>query len=183
MRKTFVLALFALTVAAVCCAAETPAETPAKAPDPTADFKTYASGEKAVYWGMMRGSKQYVPYGKVEIADGKVTIIGAGAQQTGITFFRSHKLPKFQIEPGDIVKISVSASGSGQLIFSIAGYLASGQHYYTYVKKCELTAEPKGISHEFRLNKGCVRIVPSVYVTGNDTATISDFKLVLPAEL
>ena len=179
MKKTFVFALFAF-VAAVCCAAE----TPAKAPDPTADFKTYASGEKAIYWSQLRGSKQYVPYGKVQIADGKVTITGAGAQQTGISFFRSHKLPKFQIESGDIVKISVTASGSGQLVFSLPAYLASGQHYYTYFKKFDLAAEPKTISHEFRLNKGCVRIVPSVYVTGNDTATVSDFKLeVIPAEL
>ena len=183
MKKTFVFALFAF-VAAVCCAAETPAKAPDKAPDPNADFKTYASGAKAIYWCQQGGSKEFLPYGKVEIADGKVTITGAGAQKTGIWFFRGHKLPKFQIEPGDIVKISVNASGSGKLFFSVAGYLASTQHYYTYVKGFELSAEPQAITHEFRLNNGCVRIMPAIYVTGADKATISDFKLeVLSAEL
>ena len=180
MKKLLCTAVFGFTFAAALFAAD----APDKAPDPTADFKTYASGEKAIYWCQKGGSKEYVPYGKVEIADGKVTITGAGAKETGIGFFRSHKLPKFQIEPGDIVKISVSASGSGKLTFAVAGYLASGQHYYTYQKAFDLAAEPKVISHEFRLNQGCVRIMPSIFVKGTDKATISDFKLeVLPAEL
>ena len=179
MKK--ILLLSALFSALLGFAADEAAD---KAPDPNADFKTFASGEKAIYWSKMGGSKEFVPYGKVEIADGRVKITGAGAKQTGVSFFRSHKLPKFQIEPGDIVKISVSASGSGKLFFGVAGYLASGQHYYTYCKGFELTAEPKVISHEFRLNQGCVRIMPSIYVTGTDNATISDFKLeVLSAEL
>ena len=182
MKKLLFTAVFGFAFAAALFAAD--AAAPDKAPDPTADFKTYASGEKAIYWCQKGGSKEYVPYGKVEIADGKVTIIGAGAKETGIWFFRGHKLPKLQIEPGDIVKISVSASGSGQLFFGVAGYLASTQHYYTYTKGFELAAEPKTISHEFRLNSGCVRIMPSIFVKGTDKATISDFKLeVLPAEL
>ena len=183
MKKFLFAAVFGFAVSTALFAAEA-AAAPDKAPDPNADFKTFASGEKAIYWSKMGGSKEYVPYGKVEIADGKVTITGAGAKQTGVSFFRSHKLPKFQIEPGDVVKISVSASGSGKLFFSVAGYLASGQHYYTYFKGFELAAEPKVISHEFRLNQGCVRIMPSIYVTGTDRVTFSDFKLeVLPAEL
>ena len=180
MKKIFVsvVSLFAAALFAADAAA------PDKAPDPNADFKTYAAGEKAIYWCQQGGSKEFLPRGKVEIADGKVTITGAGAKETGIWFFRGHKLPKFRIEPGDVVKISVSASGSGQLFFGVAGYLASTQHYYTYVKGFELAAEPKVISHEFRLNQGCVRIMPSIFVTGTDKATISDFKLeVLPAEL
>ena len=116
MKK--LLLLSALFSAVLCFAAD---EAPDKAPEPNADFKTFASGGKAVYWSKMGGSKEYVPYGKIEIADGKVSITGAGAKQTGVSFFRSHKLPKFQIEPGDVVKISVSASGSGKLIFSVAG--------------------------------------------------------------
>ena len=183
MRKSFILALFGFSVAAACCAAETPA-VPDKAPDPNADFKTYASGEKAVYWSQMFGSKKYLPRGKVEIADGKVTIVGGKAEMTGIWFFRSHKLPKFRIEPGDLVKISLTAAGSGQLGLSIDGYRADGQHYHCYRKSFDLAAEPKTVSHEFRLNHECVQLYPSIYVMGDGKATVSDFRMeVLPAEL
>ena len=183
MKKTLVSALIGLAVAAVCCAAETPA-APDKAPDPNADFKTYASGAKAIYWSQMFGSKKYVPRGKIEIADGKVTIIGGKAEMTGIWFFRSHKLPKFPIEPGDIVRISLTASGSGQLGLSVDGYRADKQHYHCYRKTFDLTAEPKAVSHEFRLNQDCVQIYPSIYVMGDGKATVSDFKMeILSAEL
>ena len=184
MKKTLVSALIGLAVAAVCCAAETPAAAPDKAPDPNADFKTYASGAKAIYWSQMFGSKKYVPRGKIEIADGKVTIIGGKAEMTGIWFFRSHQLPKFRIEPGDIVRISLTASGSGQLGLSVDGYRADKQHYHCYRKTFDLTAEPKAVSHEFRLNQDCVQIYPSIYVMGDGKATVSDFKMeILSAEL
>lgn len=183
MKKLLLLSL-AVGLCAAGFAADTPAAAPAKAPDPTEDFKTFASGGKAVYWGQIGGEKYSLPRGKVTIADGKVTISGVGAKRTGVRFFRSHKLPKFQIESGDVVKVSVTASGSGKLFLGLSAYLANGRPYYTYVKDFELGAEPKVISREFQLNKVCVKIFPLIYVTGDDKATVSDFKLeVLPAEL
>ena len=171
MKK--ILLFSALFSALLCFAADEAAD---KAPDPNADFKTFASGEKAIYWSKMGGSKEFVPYGKVEIADGKVKITGAGAKQTGVSFFRSHKLPKFQIEPGDIVKISVSASGSGKLFFGVAGYLASGQHYYTYCKGFELTAEPKTITCDFKLLKAAGLVYPEILLIGPGKMTVTDFR-------
>lgn len=175
MKKLLLLSL-AVGLCAAGFTADTPA-APAKAPDPTADFKTFASGEKAIYWCQIAGEKDSLPRGKVTITDGKVTITGIGAKKTGVRFFRSHKLPKLQIEPGDVVKISVTATGSGKLFFGLSGYMASGRPYYTYTKDFELGSEPKVIRHEFRLNKVCVKILPLIYVTGDDKATISDFKL------
>ena len=182
MKKFLFAAVFGFAVSAALWAAD--AAAPDKVPDPNADFKTFASGEKAIYWSQMFGSKKYVPRGKIEIADGKVTIIGGKAEMTGIWFFRSHQLPKFRIEPGDLVKISLTAAGSGRLGLSVDGYRADKHHYHCYRKTFDLAAGPKTISHEFRLNQECVQIYPSIYVMGNGKATISDFKLeVLSAEL
>ncbi|MDD5727449.1 MAG: hypothetical protein PHV59_02690 [Victivallales bacterium] len=149
---------------------------------PNDEFKWLAGGEKVSGWQQCIDTPAK-PLGKVVGKNGKLFIEGSTAEWTGIVFFRYHSLPKIATPQGIKLRITVKASGKGELLFGYWWYSGKGLGYARghQEKEFKLSAEPKVFSLILSPREQEHFIIPVVFVKGLGQAVIEDYQLkVLP---
>ena len=84
--------------------------------DPNSEFTRYINGDFSTTWCYNDGNTRSAP--STGIQDGKAII----TSNEGPTYYYSHKIPKLAITPGDKVKFTVKASGSGNIRVGLWNY-------------------------------------------------------------
>ncbi|MDD5727283.1 MAG: DUF4838 domain-containing protein [Victivallales bacterium] len=152
---------------------------------PGDEFKRLVSGKKARGW-RQNTIKRAKPLGIVEAKDGKLLLKGGQAEWTGILFafaYRKSSVPKLAIQPGQKIRITVKASGKGQLFAGYWSYLKDDRPYSDAHKEFKLEAKPKVFTEILTLssNKKIDYIVPTLQVKGQSQASVEDYRLeILP---
>ena len=163
--------------------------------DPSGDFRDFANGKKGTFWVQTTASK---PLGKVTAENGKVKLAGSGSKFTGIAFSNSLVYPKPAMVRGETVRMTVKASGSGELLLGCYGYTygrKNGAQVISVIgydkkwnpdrwgwggyidKKFQLTGEKKEYTVDFSKIHNFRAITPLIAVTGRGKAVISDVKI------
>jgi len=164
--------------------------------DPNNEFTRYLNGDFTTPWCYNDGNTRSAP--PTGITDGKAVI----TSNEGPSFYIGHQYPKLAITPGDKVKLTVKASGTGNLRLYLwnyrpykdpdgkqilqNGYAGGGVNLLQAVK-----SEPFALSPETREFtcvvtpvKGTGLVIPSIALDGGIRAEITDFWMELvPPEL
>lgn len=160
--------------------------------DPNGDFKRFLQRDFNTQWGYHDGNSR----GRAapQIRDGKA-IVDAG--EMGPCYYRDHLTPKVAITRGGRVKISVTASGSGNLHIGLWGYRPYRldepipQSGYGGVRTklmpkrksppFKLSATPKTFTIGFAPTINTGLVMPHIYVDKGSRAEVTDFRMeILP---
>lgn len=163
--------------------------------DPSGDFQDFINDKKNAFWSP---SLSGTPKGIIKKSNGKVEFIGKGGKHTGVIFSSSQIYPKPAMRRGDIVRITVKASGNGELLIGCYGYNYGRKNgaqvipvlgydkkwsplrwgWGGYIeKKFPLTASEKQYSVDFSQIHNFRAIAPLIAVTGSGTSVITDVKV------
>ena len=161
--------------------------------DPNSEFAHYLKGDFTTPWGFTDGNQRSNP--GVGISGGKA-IITEG--ERGPAYYCGHMYPKLAIEPGGRVRITVRASGSGNLRMGLWNYLAhNGKIGAPQYKQSGYSSDgcnllPRSVSPVFKLTAApntfsCVLIpakhtglvVPRVFTDKGARAEITDVRIEL----
>ena len=167
--------------------------------DPNGDFRNYADGETArsVLWHFGNENTGGNKVGKASGGGGKVAINGAAGELTGIVAFRDHKKPKLAVCPGNKVRMTVEASGTGKLKmrlwnyraykglpkeaeFPEYGYAGSGRALKVVDSEVfELGEKPRSFSCVLTPAPGAGVVIPRIFLDGPGKATVTKFEMEL----
>ena len=160
--------------------------------EPNDEFQRYIKGDfKTTIWSFHDGMSRSAPPEGIE--NGKAVITG----EKGPAYHLNHSHPKLAVTPGGKIKITVKASGNGNLRIglwnyrpyrmasndwiALSGYAGDGLNLLrgTNSEPFALTPEPKEFTCVLTPSNGTGLVIPRIFTDKESRAEVTDFRIEL----